>query len=109
MAPKLGARAGFARRNKTAKNNMTIEEIVGGASEHLIAAVSYHSALNGACLMQSTNRSRSAIKFTLMLGDDREEWWCNSPEEFLSNLAEINDLLVETAIEHGHLTKPQER
>lgn len=106
MAPKLGAREGFARRGKTAKNNMTIEEIVGGASEHLIAAVSYHSALCGACLIQTTNRSRSAIKFTLMLGDDKEDYWCNSPEEFLSNLAEMNDILVETCIARGYLQKP---
>lgn len=106
MAPKLGARSGFARRNKTAKNNMTIEELLGGVSEHLIAAVSYHAALCGACLIQTTNRSRSAVKFALMLGEDKVEEWCNSPEEATEKLADLNDLLVQTAQELGFLQKP---
>lgn len=106
MATKPGARGGFSRRNKTAKNNMTVEEIVGGASEHLIAAVSFHAALCGAYLAQTTNRSRSAIKFMLMMGDDKEEYWANSSEEFLNALAEMNELLVETCQDLGYLQKP---
>lgn len=105
MAPKHTARGGFAGRKKTAKNNMTIEELLGGASEHLIATVSYHAALCGAFFAQTTNKSRSAIKFVLMLGDDKEEWWCNSPEEVISNMAEMSDLLYQTCVDLGFLEK----
>lgn len=99
-------RGGFASHKKKARNNMEIPDLLVLGTEPLLTAVTYHAALAGACFMQNTNRARSAIKWTLLLDDDREEFWANTPEEAVDALGEINDLLIETCRDRGYLPAP---
>lgn len=106
MAIKNAPIGGFARKNKKARNNMTIEDILGGISEALVAAVSYHAALCGAYFGQGTNRARSAVYWVLKLDDETEKEWANTSGEANTVLADFNQLLVETAVARGYLQGP---
>jgi hypothetical protein len=107
--PKKGARDGFANRKRKARNNMEIPDILTANTETVLASVVYMSALCGACFIINTNKARSAVKITLLLDEDREEEWLNTPEEATDKLVELNEMLVETARAKGYLPAPVTR
>ena len=104
--PKKGARSGFANRSRKARNNMTIPDILTPNTEALFNAMIYNALVCGACVILNTNKAISAVKVKLLLDDDSEEEWLNTPEEAQDHLYQLGQMLHETAVERGYLQAP---
>lgn len=91
---------------KAAQHHPPLVDWFGGVSEHLVASVYFHAAIVGAYCAQGTNRAVTAVKYTVALGDDKIEQWCNDAGEANAFLAELSDTLVGIATEDGLLPAP---
>lgn len=100
--PGFGRSQRFAGAPK-AKQNITIDDILAGVPEALIASVSYHAAKCGAFMGQSVNRKGTGIMWSFKLGDDKFGEWSNSADEAKEHLAEALEILVDTCKQLGKL------
>jgi len=89
-----------------AKHHPPLADWYGGVSGHLVSSVFFHAAIVGGYCAQGTNRAKTAVRFTVALGDDKIEQWCNDVQECMEFLAELNDTLVSIAKEEGLLPSP---
>jgi hypothetical protein len=80
-----------------AKHHPPLADWYGNVSGHLVSSVIFHAAIVGAYFAQGSNRAVTAVKFTVALGEDKLEQWCNDAEECMSFLAELNETLTDLA------------
>lgn len=95
---------GFSKLRKEHAGHIDAQHIMSPATDPLLATVVWHCVVLGAFFSLSTNRAKSAVKVYIKLEDETLTEWCNTPEEAVQKLAEINDVLVATAVERGLVT-----
>lgn len=96
---------GFSKLKKQHAGHIDARDILTPTTDHLLAAVVWHCIVLRAYVALSTNRAGSSVKVFIKFEDEELVEWCNTPEEAMEKLAQINDVLVETAVERGLVTK----
>jgi len=98
--------SGFSKLKKNHAGHIDARELLSPTTDPLLVSVIWHSIVLGAYFAISCNRAKSAVKVYVKLGDEENEQWFNTPEETISGLAELNDVLFEMALERGLVQKP---
>lgn len=98
MAPKV---KGFSKLKKNHAGHIDAHSILSPSTDPLLTSVIWHCVVLGAYFAMSTNRAKSSVKIYVKLADEELTEWLNTPEEAIERLAEINDCLVEMAVERG--------
>lgn len=96
---------GFSKLKKDHAGHIDAREILVPSSDALLVNVVWHSVVLGAYFAISCNRAKSALKVYIKLAEEEVSVWCNTPEECVEKLAELNECLVEMCRDRGLIDK----